>query len=395
MSVWKKVIAAAFASPLALLPRRSIAQIGSYMRSERDGMDGTSCSVKPKTCFTQGSLRVLSGAGVIQSLCIAAVISVAGLGQAQAQSGKPLVKVRYEEVIRSVLYLPSYIALSQGYFKDVGLDVTMRTSQGTDKGMTALLTGSADIVLIGPEAVVYVQNSESPVKTKIFSGLTATDGFMLMSRAPVDKNKPDWSKIKGKTVMGWRPGSNPEVYMQAALRKNGIDPKKDITLVNNIGIPARVGAWLAGQGDYAVFPEPEASTLEKDGKAHFFASVGNEIGPVDYTAFTATDAYIKKNPQVVQAWTNAIARAQKYVHATSSAELAKHIVQFFPGVSQDQMVATIDRYKQYRIWKTTPLVEENAIVRLQDMLIASGVLENDKRVKYNDVVTTEFAKQVK
>jgi NitT/TauT family transport system substrate-binding protein len=271
----------------------------------------------------------------------------------------------------------------------------MRTSQGTDKGMTALLTDSADIVLIGPEAAVYVQNSESPVKAKIFAGLTATDGLMLMSRTPVEKDKPDWSKMKGKTVIGWRPGSTPEVYMQAALRKHGIDPRKDVKLVNNIGIPARVGAWLAGQGDYAVFPEPEASTLEKEGKAYFFASVGNEVGPVDFTVFTATDAYVKKNPQVVQAWTNAIARAQKYVQATPSAELGRQIAQFFPGVTQEQMVATIDRYKQYRIWKTTPVIEENAIVRLQDMLIASGSLENTKRVRYADVVTTDFARQVK
>jgi NitT/TauT family transport system substrate-binding protein len=363
----------------------------SIAATTRDGLDAA-C---PGASLAKERASATFGSWGWRALSLAAAIAVAGMGQAQAQSAKALTKVRYEEVIRSVLYLPSYIALSQGYFKDAGLDVSMRTSQGTDKGMTALLTDSADIVLIGPEASVYVQNSESPVKTKIFAGLTATDGFMLMARAPGDKNKADWSKMKGKTVMGWRPGSNPEVYLQAALRKNGIDPKKDVRVVNNIGIPARVGAWLAGQGDYAVFPEPEASMLEQEGRAHFFASVGNEVGPVDYTVFTTTDAYIKKNPQVVQAWTNAIARAQKYVQATPAPELARHIVQFFPGVSQAQMVATIDRYKQYRIWKTVPLVEQNAIVRLQDMLVASGVLENAKRVRYSDVVTTDFARQVK
>jgi NitT/TauT family transport system substrate-binding protein len=363
----------------------SAASIAATMRT---GLDAG-------TNLVRGRVGARPGARGWCALALAAAFAAVGVGQAQAQPVKPLTKVRYEEVIRSVLYLPSYIALSQGYFKDAGLDVSMRTSQGTDKGMTALLTDSADIVLIGPEATVYVQNSESPVKAKIFAGLTATDGLMLMSRTPVEKDKPDWSKMKGKTVIGWRPGSTPEVYMQAALRKHGIDPRKDVKLVNNIGIPARVGAWLAGQGDYAVFPEPEASTLEKEGKAYFFASVGNEVGPVDFTVFTATDAYVKKNPQVVQAWTNAIARAQKYVQATPSAELGRHIAQYFPGVTQEQMVATIDRYKQYRMWKTTPLVEENAIVRLQDMLIASGSLENGKRVRYADVVTTDFARQVK
>ena len=101
---------------------------------------------------------------------------------AHGEALNPPVKVRYEEVVRSILYVPKYVALSQGYFKDAGLDVSMKTSQGTDKGMTALLSGSADIVLIGPEASIYVHNSESPVKPKIFAGLTATDGFFLLAR---------------------------------------------------------------------------------------------------------------------------------------------------------------------------------------------------------------------
>src|SRR5215208_7360784 len=70
-----------------------------------------------------------------------------GPGTGQAQT-----KVRYEEVVRSVLYVPMYVALNQGYFKENGLDVAMKTSQGADKGMAALLSDSADIVLIGPEA---------------------------------------------------------------------------------------------------------------------------------------------------------------------------------------------------------------------------------------------------
>ena len=134
---------------------------------------------------------------------------------AHGEALNPPVKVRYEEVVRSILYVPKYVALSQGYFKDAGLDVSMKTSQGTDKGMTALLSGSADIVLIGPEASIYVQNSESPVKPKIFAGLTATDGFFLLARKPVEKF--DWSMLKGKEVIGFRPGSNPVSYTHLTL----------------------------------------------------------------------------------------------------------------------------------------------------------------------------------
>lgn len=321
-------------------------------------------------------------------------MSLLCLGLAGGASAQAPVKVRYEEVVRSVLYLPMYVALNQGYFKEAGLDVSLKTSQGTDKGMAALLSGSADIVLIGPEASVYVANSESPVKPKIFSGLTATDGFLLVSRS-----KPaasfQWSELKGKSVMAFRPGSNPDVFLETAMRKHGLDPKKDLKLVSNIGPAARAGAWIAGQTDYAIFLEPEATTLEKSGQAHVVASIGREVGPVDYTVFTATDDYLKRNPGVAQAWTNAIVRAQKYVATAPAPKLVEHISEYFPGMTQPELTAAIERYRGIGLWKTNPTVERQAIDNLQDMLVTSGVLESAKRVKYEQVVVTDFTSKAR
>ncbi|MBP6019044.1 MAG: ABC transporter substrate-binding protein [Burkholderiaceae bacterium] len=331
-----------------------------------------------------------SSSSVLRKLLIA---STAALISTQAIADTAPTKVRYEEVVRSVLYMPMYVALNQNYFKDVGLDVSMKTSQGTDKGMAALLSGSADIVLIGPEASIYVANSESPVKPKVFAGLTATDGFLLLSRQPIEKFT--WDMVKGKKVMSFRPGSNPDVFLESAIRKNNLDPKRDLTMVSNIGAAARAGAWMAGQSDFAIFLEPEASNLQKDGHGQIVASVGQEVGQVDFTAFTATDAYLEKNPKVAQAWTNAIYRAQKYVADAPPSDLAKQISSYFPGITQDELVTTIERYRQYDLWKKTPMVEPAAIEALQDMLIASGLLESKDRVPYEQVVLTNFATEAK
>src|SRR5256886_16704047 len=92
--------------------------------------------------------------------------------------GKPPAKVRYSEVVRSILYAPAYVAIANGYFKDAGLDVAMTTAQGGDKTVAALLSNSADIALIGPETSIYVQTGGSPTKIPIFCGLTVTVGFM-------------------------------------------------------------------------------------------------------------------------------------------------------------------------------------------------------------------------
>lgn len=320
-------------------------------------------------------------------VALAAVAALTSGMSAQAETKK----VRYEEVVRSVLYMPMYVAMTKGYFKDEGLDVSLKTSQGTDKGMAALLSGSADIVLIGPEASVYVANSESPVKTRVFAGLTATDGFLLLAREPSDTF--DWSMLKGKRVMSFRPGSNPDVFLMTAIEKHGLDPAKDLRLVSNIGPAARAGAWMAGQADYGIFLEPEASNLERDGHGKVVASIGEEVGQVDFTSFTATEKYLAENPDVALAWTNAIYRAQKEINDAPAAELATHMQSYFPGLSQAELVAAIERYRPFKLWKQNPVVEEGAMSKLQDMLIATGLQKESERVAYADLVETRFAKE--
>ena len=86
---------------------------------------------------------------------------------------KPAAKVRYNEVVRSILYAPAYVALSKGYFTEAGLDITMATAQGGDKSMAALLGNNADIALMGPESPIYILTGELPTKVRIFCGSTS------------------------------------------------------------------------------------------------------------------------------------------------------------------------------------------------------------------------------
>jgi NitT/TauT family transport system substrate-binding protein len=273
------------------------------------------------------------------------------------------------------------------------LDIALSTAQVGDKSMAALLSGAADIALMGPEAAIYVLTSDSPTKPRIFCGLTATDGFMLVGRNKVDKF--EWSMLKGKEILGFRPGSTPLLFFEAAMRKNGIDPDKDVKLANNVGVPARLGSWLAGQNEYAIFIEPDASQLELDGKGYIVASIGETVGFADYTAFMATDKYIHDNPEIVQSWTNAIAQAQQWTAAAPLADLVKTLVPFFPGITEAAMTSAAERYRRLKIWKTTPGIEPPAIEKFQDILIEGHVLDPAKRVRFSDLVLTEFAGKAK
>jgi NitT/TauT family transport system substrate-binding protein len=331
--------------------------------------------------------RVIQG-----GIAAAGSLSLAMPMLARAQS-KPLVKVRYNEVVRSLLYAPKYVALSKGYFKDAGLDIAMTTAFGGDKSTAALLSNTADIALIGPETAIYVLNSDSSTKIRIFCGLTTTDGFMLMGRQKVDKF--DWSALKGKDILGFRPGSTPLLFLEEALRMNGIDPLKDVKLNNNVAIPARVGSWLAGQNQFGIFVEPDPSQLELDGKAFPLASIGQTVGFADYTSFMATDKFIKENPEVIQNFTNAIAKAMKWTETAPPAEIVKAIEQFFPGVNPKALTNAVERYQKLKMWKSSPVIEEKPIARFQDILVRGNVLEASKRVKFADLVLSDFANKAK
>ena len=115
-----------------------------------------------------------------------------------SSSPSELTRVRLCEVTHSIFYAPQYVALHQGFFEDVGLEIELSNGQGADKVMTAVLTNQADIGLAGPEACVYVYNEGKEDYAVVFAQLTNGDGTFLMGREP----DPDfqWSDLKARPL---------------------------------------------------------------------------------------------------------------------------------------------------------------------------------------------------
>lgn len=64
-------------------------------------------------------------------------------------------KITINEVTHSIFYAPQYLAMALGYFQDAGYEIELINGQGSDLSMTAVVTGAADIALLGPETVLY------------------------------------------------------------------------------------------------------------------------------------------------------------------------------------------------------------------------------------------------
>ena len=139
-------------------------------------------------------------------------------------SQKDLITIRLNEVVRSIFYAPHYVAISEGFFEEEGIKIELSTGQGADKTMTALLSGQADIGFAGPEATIYVYNQGKEDYPIIFAQLTQRDGSFLVGRKP----EPDfkWENLKGKTIIGGRPGGVPQMTLEYVLKEHGIDPTR-------------------------------------------------------------------------------------------------------------------------------------------------------------------------
>ncbi|MCM1136587.1 MAG: ABC transporter substrate-binding protein [Clostridium sp.] len=297
--------------------------------------------------------------------------------------------VTLNEVAHSIFYAPMYVAIEEGYFEENGIELTLVTGFGADKTMTAVLTDEADIGFMGSESTIYTYAGGTQDYVVNFAQLTQRAGNFLVSRKPIDNFS--WDMLKGTNVLGGRAGGMPQMVFEFILKKNGIDPKADLSIDQSIDFGSTAAAFSGGQGDFTVEFEPHATSLEAKGDGYVVASLGEDSGYVPYTAFSAKQSYIEKNPDTIQAFTNALQKGMDYVASHTPEEIAKVIQPQFEETDLSTLTTIVARYHNQDTWKNNLIFEEDAFTLLQNILEEAGELP--KRVPYEDLVNTEFAKK--
>lgn len=299
--------------------------------------------------------------------------------------------IRLNEVVRSVFYAPMYVAINEGFFEEEGLAIDLSTGQGADKTMQQLLSGNVDIGFSGPEQVVYIYNQGREDYPVVFGQLTQRDGSFLVGRE--EEENFDWSSLKGKEIIGGRPGGIPEMALEYVLKQNGLNPENDVKMVTNVDFTATAGAFKSGIGDYVALFEPTATMLEKDGAGNIVSSIGNEAGNISYTCFYTTKSYMDENPEIIQKFTNAIYKGQQWVQQHTSEEVADSIISFFPGTDKEVIVKVIDNYTNIEAYSETPEVSEDGLNKLMDIIQGYDESLITERPDFNIIVNNSFAKQ--
>ncbi|MBP6252052.1 MAG: ABC transporter substrate-binding protein [Rubrivivax sp.] len=230
-------------------------------------------------------------------------------------------------------YLPLTVAEQKGFFKDEGLDLTIVDFAGGSKALAAVVGGSADVVSGAFEHTVNMQFKGQPMRA-----------FVLQGRAPQivlgvnPKTMPDFKSVadlKGKKIGVTAPGSSTNVMANFVLAKAGLKPS-DVSIVGVGASNGAVAAMRSGNIDAISNLDPVITLLLRSGDLKIIADTrvladADRIfgGPMPAACLYAPQPFIDRNPATVQAMTNAIVRADKWIQQAGPGDIINAVPEAF------------------------------------------------------------------
>lgn len=209
-------------------------------------------------------------------------------------------KAVISQAFQSLLYLPLYVAIDEGLFAKQGLDVTKETAGAPPVALNAVISGSAQFSLHGPEwtAIAASKGGEVQIIANVVNGAA-----VWIAAAP-DFDFKDVNSFKGQTIVtGTMPTTSTSLFFKL-LKEKGIDPEKDIKTVQ-VPLGSEIGAFVAGQGKVAVMYEPGLDQAVLKGMKVIF-SFPKEYGPY---AFSAISTKKDVDPDIAQRFVNGLQAA--------------------------------------------------------------------------------------
>ena len=173
------------------------------------------------------------------------------------------------DTIRVVYYppwniskLPMYLARDMGIFDRNGLKIAWTDPGSNAKSVAALKKGDADIAVVSSnQAIVNMATGGTPMT---FVGNTGYNYSVFLAAASIKSA----AELKGKKIGTSPPGETPDQLTRVALRRLGIDPEKDVTLVpfDEERNTDRVNSLLTGQVSGMIVTANTVYDLEQAGQ---------------------------------------------------------------------------------------------------------------------------------
>lgn len=240
------------------------------------------------------------GAGVV----VAAMILAGGAG-AQTKAPKPeKTNITLGLPVPATTFLPIYIGADRTW-KDQGLDVKVVTFRGDAGVSQALAGGSVDMSCQSPDGLISLLQSKQPV-IGFWAGFDQAD-FAWFAKPSIKT----WADLKGKTIGVSTYGSLTDQLTRAVLLKHGLDPKKDVRIIQAGPSMASYHALKSGRLDAAILSVPTKLMAEDAGLTRL-GTQAKELAPHwPKHVCIAPKAFIAANPNTIKAFIRGLVKAEQ------------------------------------------------------------------------------------
>jgi NitT/TauT family transport system substrate-binding protein len=258
---------------------------------------------------------------------VASFVLLAAPAFAQGQVEKPKLSIATASL--GLTYLPLILADRLGYFKDEGLAVEIVPFQGGSKALEALLGGSTDVVS-GAYSNTLTMAAKGQ-KLVAFVAQVDCPGWVLgVSKSYATKYK-SLRDLEGAKIGVSAPGSSTHMAMNYILTTAGVKP--DAVSIIGVGTSAAaVASMQRGNIDAIINNDPVVSLLLEKGDMINAAEMRSRAesakvfgGPYPEASLYSTAEFVRRNPKTVQAVTNAIVRAERWIEKATVEQLAEAV----------------------------------------------------------------------
>ncbi|HEY1373047.1 MAG TPA: ABC transporter substrate-binding protein [Candidatus Binatia bacterium] len=234
-----------------------------------------------------------------------AALAIVILSAASTGAADRLVGIHSARVLSQAM---PWIAAEAGLFKKYNVDFQLVYIASSPAVTAAMLGGDAEIALTGGEGNIraYVQGATDFV----FIGAVKNVLTHSILAGPAIKSPED---LRGKKIGINRIGSNPHFFTVQALRQKGIDPIKDVQLIQSGGSPETLAALISGNLDAACLNPPSDTQALAHGFHYVIYGPDQKI-PYAATAFVTRKTVLAKRAPVIGEFMKAMAEASKILH---------------------------------------------------------------------------------
>ena len=191
----------------------------------------------------------------------------------------------------------------KGYGKDYTVDMTF--TRGTPEAGTLLAAGQADMATLS-----FAVFATSVIKNIVPGGMTivsdnyqdgragfAQNTFFVLKDLPINSTQD----LKGKKVGINAFGSAVDLALRVKLKKDGIDPRKDLTIVE-VAFPNQAAAMREKRIDAGILILPFMNAEIRKGDLRGLFTGGDAFGPYSVIFQVVTNDFLKKNPEAVKSF---------------------------------------------------------------------------------------------